>query len=298
MISRGRRVPFFGAPDISSADHPWAGHGFEESTPGPGPGPEPLPSHSYSRTTLLHVTGGEAFLNWKHRGVWHKDPCRQGTVSIVRRDVEIQSSGLSKPLPLMVLQLDSSKVQHIAPDHVHAIERSLEAAQVTFDLRLAGLLTAMRAEVRAGCPSGRLYAESISLALLAYLAGTYSTPQPAENCVAILSPVQKRKLVDYVRANVTSNISVSELAGLVQMSPSHFARVFRASFGATPYRFVMRERIEGAKAMLASTKLTASQVATAFGFSSQSHFVKVFRQFAGVTPKQLQGGPVGVGGQK
>ncbi len=53
---------------------------------------------------------------------------------------------------------------------------------------------------------------------------------------------------------LTSNISVTELAGLVQMSPSHFARVFKASFGVTPYRFVMQERIEGAKDMLASDK--------------------------------------------
>ena len=42
--------------------------------------------------------------------------------------------------------------------------------------------------------------------------------------------------------------------------------------------------------MLAGSKLSASQVATAFGFASQSHFVKVFRQFTGVTPKQYRAG--------
>jgi transcriptional regulator GlxA family with amidase domain len=50
----------------------------------------------------------------------------------------------------------------------------------------------------------------------------------------------------------------------------------------------MHERIEGAKAMLASTQLSASDVASAYGFASQSHFTKVFRQFAGVTPKQYK----------
>jgi AraC family transcriptional regulator len=74
------------------------------------------------------------------------------------------------------------------------------------------------------------------------------------------------------------------------MSPSHFARVFKASFGVTPYRFVMHERIEGAKHMLAGSDLSATEVAMAFGFSSQSHFVKVFRQFTGVTPKQYKVG--------
>ena len=42
--------------------------------------------------------------------------------------------------------------------------------------------------------------------------------------------------------------------------------------------------------MLATTKLSASQIAMALGFASQSHFVKVFRQFAGVTPKQYRAG--------
>jgi AraC family transcriptional regulator len=74
------------------------------------------------------------------------------------------------------------------------------------------------------------------------------------------------------------------------MSSSHFSRVFKTSFGVTPYRFVMQERVEGAKAMLVDAKLTASQVSTAFGFASQSHFVKVFRLITGVTPKQYQAG--------
>ncbi len=74
------------------------------------------------------------------------------------------------------------------------------------------------------------------------------------------------------------------------MSTSHFSRVFKASFGATPYRFIMFERIEEAKHMFATTKLSGSQIAIALGFSSQSHFVKVFSQFMGVTPKQYRAG--------
>jgi len=286
LVSKGRRKPFFSAPAFRSDDQPWAGFSFEEAVGQP----EPLPSHSWPKTTLLFVTDGQASLHWKHRGIWHTDPCRRGTVSIVRRDVEIQSAAPSGSFPMMVLQLDKAKLQHIAPDHVLTIERSLDSAQVTRDCRLAALMSAMCEEVREECPSGRLYGESISLAFLAYLAGTYATPRQPENCVTHLSSAQKRGMVAYVRANLTSNVSVSELADLVQMSPSHFARVFKASFGVSPYRFVMQERIEGAKEMLASSELSASQVSTALGFSSQSHFVKVFRQFTGVTPKQYKVG--------
>jgi AraC-like DNA-binding protein len=286
LISKGRRAPFFSSPGFSSADHPWAGYSFEEAN---GPA-EPLPLHSWSKTTLLLVTSGCTALNWKHRGVWSKDRMQCGTVSIVRRDVEIQSAVPSNPVPTMVLQLDNSKLEHIAEDHVLAIDKTLAPVQVTRDGRLAALLWAMCEEVRDGCTSGRLYGESISLALLAYLSGSYATPRPAQISEKGLSSAQKRCVVDYVRANLAANISVTDLAELVQMSPSHFARIFKTSFAMTPYQFVMHERIEGAKELFASTSSSASQVAMAYGFSSQSHFVKVFRQFAGVTPKQYKAG--------
>ncbi len=135
-----------------------------------------------------------------------------------------------------------------------------------------------------------MYGESLSLALLAYLANTYATPAHTSDHDVKLPPAQQRRIVEYIAANLATNISVTELADLVQMSTSHFARSFKLSFGVTPYRFVMQERVEGAKHMLTSTKFTASDVAMAFGFSSLSHFVKVFRQFTGVSPKQYKSG--------
>jgi AraC family transcriptional regulator len=286
LISNGRCVPFFTAPVLSSTDHPWAGYSFEEAD---GPG-EPLGSHSWSKTTLLFVTRGAGSLNWKHRGTWRNDYVQNGTVSIIRRDVEIQCCIPSNPIPTMLLQLDNSKLQDIAPDHVLTIDKALGTAQVASDNRLATLMSAMSEEVRGGCGSGRLFGEAISLALLAYLAGSYATPQHVDDSAATFSPAQKRSIVTYVRANLSGNISIKELADLVQLSPSHFARMFKASFGVTPYRFVMQERIEEARTMLKNRELSASQVAMAFGFASQSHFVKVFRQFTGVTPKQYRAG--------
>jgi AraC family transcriptional regulator len=286
VISKGRRAPFARAPDFSSADHPWAGYVFEETYSRN----EPIKRGGFLKTTIFLCTGGQGTAHRQHRGVWEKHRIRPGSVFLVRRETEIQAAWTTNSWPTMLLQLDDAKLHHMAPGEVDAIEKSLVSALTTDDARLAELMQAMREEVRSGCPSGRLYGESMSLALLAYLAGKYATPRPTDESKARLSVGQRRVLVDYIRANLASNISVTELAGLVQMSPSHFARMFRASFGATPYRFVMQERILGAKDLLATTTLSATQVAIAFGFSSQSHFTKVFQQFAGVTPKQYKSG--------
>lgn len=286
LLSKGRNVPFLRAPDFSSADHPWAGYLLEESN---GRN-EPISRGTFTKTTLFLCTGGQGVAHRQHRGTWERNRIQQGSVFMVRRDTEVQAAWTTNSWPTLLLQLDSTKFQHIAPEEVNAVEKSLVSALTTSDHRLATLMIAMRDEIREGCMSGKLFAESISLTLLAYLAGRYATPRPLDNCDKRLSRAQKRCLVDYVRSNLSSNISVTELAGLVQMSPSHFAHMFRASFGITPYRFVMQERVANAKGMLANTELSASQVAMAFGFSSQSHFAKVFRQFTGVTPKQYRAG--------
>lgn len=286
LVSQGRRIPFFRDTLLNSADQPWAGFHLEEAN---GRG-EPLAKHAWPKTTLLYVTGDEASLDWKHRGVWRNDWCREGTVSIMRRDAEIDAAVPSNSLRMMALQLDSAKLQNVAPDHVDCIERALVSVDVVRDERLAALLGAMRVEVMEGCPSGRLFGEAITLALLAYLAGRYATYQQSEACERKLSSAQMREVVDYIRDNLTSDIAVSELAGLVRISSSHFSRVFRSSFGFTPYQFVMRERVKEAKHMLTETELSSSQVAVALGFASQSHFVKVFRRFAGVSPRQYRAG--------
>jgi AraC family transcriptional regulator len=279
-------VSFLGPPLLSSADQPWAGYLFEETEC-----PKVSVSrHHWQRTTLFLCTDGGAINHWKHRGVWHKDRVQPGSLFIARAGSEIQARWATSSYSTMVLQLDNSKLAHMAAAQVTAIENSLVAALGTQDDRLAVLMQAMREEVREGCASGRLYGEAISLALLAYLAGRYATPGPSESCSKSLAPTEKRRLVAYIRENLIGNISVTDLAELVQMSPAHFSRVFRASFGVTPYRYVMRERVEGAKPMLVDAKLSASQVSAAFGFASQSHFVKVFRQFTGVTPKQYKAG--------
>ena len=210
---------------------------------------------------------------------------------IVRANTEIQAAWTTNPWATMLLQLDCAKFSHIALEQGKAIEQSLVSALTTTDHRLATLMLAMRDEVKEGCPSGRLYAESISIALLTYVAGKYAGPPGGgRELVTALAPKQKRMIVNYIRADLSAGITVSELAALVQMSPSHFARVFKASFGTTPYQFVMRERVEAAKPMLAEAQMSSSQIAMCLGFSSQSHFVKVFRQFTGATPKQYQSG--------
>lgn len=285
-VSDGRDVPFFRAPELNASEHLWAGYSFEEAR---GPS-EPLPCHAWSKTTLLHVFADQeqSTLQWKHRGMWNRDAMNVGTVSIVRRDVEIQQAVPDGSPSVMVLQIDNERLRHLAPDHLLTIDDSLVPVRVAHDPKLSELLCAMRNEVRAGCPSGILYSEAISISLLAYLAARFTSQAPSTKADSRFSCTQENNIRSYILDNLSNNISVTDLAELAQMSPSYFGRVFKSSFGETPYRFVMRQRVEAAKEMLSDQRLTATEIASALGFASQSHFLKVFRQFTDVTPRQFR----------
>jgi AraC-like DNA-binding protein len=62
----------------------------------------------------------------------------------------------------------------------------------------------------------------------------------------------------------------------VGLSTAHFARMFRKSTGETPHQFVLRQRLERAKAMLRAPDARVLDVAVACGFKTQQHFAQVF----------------------
>src|SRR5215472_468112 len=79
-----------------------------------------------------------------------------------------------------------------------------------------------------------------------------------------------------------------EMAQSVEMSPPHFARMFRKSTGETPHQFVLRNRIERGKEMLCTPRVRILDVAVACGFKTQQHFARVFRRLCGTSPREYQ----------
>jgi AraC family transcriptional regulator len=84
------------------------------------------------------------------------------------------------------------------------------------------------------------------------------------------------------------DLSLDELAQSVGLSTAHFARMFRKSTGQTPHQFVLRQRIERAKAMLSAPNARVLDVAVACGFKTQQHFAQVFRDVCRVSPTEYR----------
>jgi AraC family transcriptional regulator len=118
-----------------------------------------------------------------------------------------------------------------------------------------------------------------------------STPTPnaqmsphEQGWTSSLPGAKLRRVTQYIQDNADKDLTLAALAAVVNMSPYHFARLFRHSTGVPPHRFVVRQRIDHAIALLMSGEPSITRIAQIVGFRTSSHFSTVFRRATGTTP--------------
>lgn len=153
------------------------------------------------------------------------------------------------------------------------------------DPQIEHIVLALKADVAHGCPSGRLYGESLGLALAVHLVHRYSarTPTPP----AFKSGMGKgrlRRTVEYIEENLGNNLGLDELATNVCLSLHYFCVLFKQSTGVTPHQWVLQRRIERAQQMLSEGRKSIVDISVDLGFTDQSHFGTVFKKLMGTTP--------------
>jgi len=96
-------------------------------------------------------------------------------------------------------------------------------------------------------------------------------------------------VLEYIEANLSRPLSLRKLSEIADLSLHHFAHMFKRTMGVTPYQYVLGRRLERAKIMLRSAKVTLVDISLATGFDSQSHFSSTFRRMVGATRTEFQG---------
>jgi AraC family transcriptional regulator len=99
-----------------------------------------------------------------------------------------------------------------------------------------------------------------------------------------LAPWQLRRAMDFMRAHLSGNVSLEQLASACDLSVSYFARGFKNGTGVPPHRWLVEMRLEKAKDLLLTTKTPLAEVAVACGFADQCHLTRKFRRATGDTP--------------
>jgi AraC-like DNA-binding protein len=83
-------------------------------------------------------------------------------------------------------------------------------------------------------------------------------------------------------------LDIPSLARVAHVSPAHFSRSFRDTFGETPHRYLQRRRIERAMFLLWHTDRSVTEICFDVGFGSLGTFSRTFTQVVGETPSEYR----------
>lgn len=100
---------------------------------------------------------------------------------------------------------------------------------------------------------------------------------------------QIHRAVAFAHGNVAANLSLPVMARFAGMSTYHFHRTFREVIGQTPARYVTSVRLDRARTLLESSKISVTEACAAVGFGSLGSFSSAFRRRFGVPPSSVKG---------
>ncbi|MGZ5195099.1 MAG: helix-turn-helix domain-containing protein, partial [Ramlibacter sp.] len=143
------------------------------------------------------------------------------------------------------------------------------------------ILQAMVRDLHDGSPAGALVGDALIVALLAHVWGIDRSEGASASGFA---PAVRKRVLSYIEEHLAQPLSLAELANVAGMSVRHFCRAFRASLGCSPHQYLLRQRVERAKALIAARDMPLAEVAQTVGFSDQSQFTRTFRRHIGITP--------------
>ncbi len=163
--------------------------------------------------------------------------------------------------------------------------------RAAFDDPVAGrVMELLSREAEGADPSARLFVEQALDLLCTQLIRGHSSyrainvPAPRRG----LADWQVRKVTAYMREHLEEEIGLDELAALVSLSRFHFVTAFRLATGRTPHDWLVGERIEQARALLADPRLPVTEVALSVGYQTPSSFAAAFRKAVGATPSEFR----------
>ena len=192
-------------------------------------------------------------------------------------------------IEFLALEIAPKFVLWAADELVTSGPFEIERLWAAEDGQLRYILLTLYNELLANCPSGRLFGEYMGLSFATALLTSHSSARARlTGYRGGLPPYKLRQVIAFINDNLSSNVSLAEMANLLQMGPCHFARAFKESTGLSPHQYVLRRRVERALQMLKETSTKLVDIAYDLGFSSQGHFTTVFSKIVGVSPSSYR----------
>jgi AraC family transcriptional regulator len=209
--------------------------------------------------------GSRKALKWRREdGTWETEEVGPGNVSVVTR-ADVSHWRWSKPIDAVHIYLPPDALAGAAAD---AFERDIEDIELknvlsAEDAVLTEIARRLSNEVNVGGLGGSLYVEALRCQMSVHILRAYAATIKFRDhrCSGGLSRAERRLILEFIEEHASRNISLAELAGVLQLSVFHFSRKFRREFGCPPYAYVIQQRLERAERLLRRSNVPLKVVA-------------------------------------
>jgi AraC family transcriptional regulator len=187
-----------------------------------------------------------------------------------------------------ILAIEPTLLQQIGQDWINPDKVELRSQFMSKrDDLIQSIFSTLSAELATGGIGSNLLIDSLKTTLAIHLLRNYCTTSPRLSSYADgLSAAKLTLIKDYINTHLDLDLKLTELSLIVQISPYHFLRLFKKSLGITPHQYILQQRIDRAKYLLASSNLDIAEIAFRVGFCDASHLNRCFKNSLGMTPSQ------------
>ncbi len=237
----------------------------------------------------ISVLLGKHSAGWRasRQQPWFRVPARSTSVCVsdVPAGAELTGGG---HFCMLILEREYLGKQWAAAATEERRRYDVAATHDPFLFHLAAEATARLRREQRFAPG---YVESLAHLASVHVRERYLQKHPAvpERPPVFLAPHAEARVRAHIQAHLGEKLPLADLAAVVGVSTSHFAKAFHRSVGETPHRFLVRKRLEYARELLrpAGGAMPLAEAAFQAGFSSQSHFTRCFRAWYGLTPGEF-----------
>jgi AraC family transcriptional regulator len=250
-----------------------------------------MPPHEYSEHVvvghqLMLNLGAPVRLGWREGDRRHDGTLTTGAICI-QSDGDSNAPAWRDEMTFATASIPTSMVSSLLQDGAPKPEETFHKRHCVVDPAALVFARSLSAEISS--PTEPLYAEMLSLAFVLHLLGNHgcSPGRKQLSPKGKLRPSQLRSVIDLAHGRLDSGLTIESMAAVSGYSPFQFARLFKATTGLAPHRFVLELRVERAARLLREGTTSLADIALATGFYDQAHFANVFRRAVGVTPSMF-----------
>jgi AraC family transcriptional regulator len=243
---------------------------------------------TFESNVIALVTSGRALFTRTVNGRIQSGSAQRGSGCIYPLGLHQDNLEIAEPinalyiyLPRLLVARDALEGHRVDPSTVELAYVDSLTDPLLYQLGMA-VFGAMNYARQA---SNQLFVDGLQSALAGHLLSHYAVDRWRPAIIAPeLNPSRLKRVLKLIEDRFAEPLTLSELAAQACLSEFHFSRLFRAATGLTPYRYLMRRRVQAAEELLMQWQDSLLGIALRVGFGSQANFIRAFRQFNGITP--------------